>query len=447
MKIKPRILIITSVILVITALTLSACCPLFGAPDIKPDEDEEMEVVSEDVEDSSSTESGEDEDQPSDVSESDAVEDEEEASVDQPAPFSFAESFDFSPLAAYDEFTTGLGLDDEEKQKIEVHLDIVGNNVWAGGPEIEPGGYQGYTDIVYYALTTISDNRESDGPPFNTQFTCGSYNWDVPTWVVCPEEFNADGIDEWHMLTMGLLENTPFLHDSHHGTFSAALDPDNDPANNFIALLEWPWDHYKNTDLWHIGYYDPLTYQWTAETYRSDWTQAYYNFFIVYYKNTVNFFLPVLEYPQMYFGGRLALEWTALDRNLENYGADVTQGDPDQQLFTWNNSVSIKDSAGYTHHLPDEYAFCSASGCKLKHDEYGKDLDLEAVLNLDHWCECTGCTSIPDCSCKMFKSEIEMRFAPPEFNPRFYDFFADHNQRTSIDILHSYRCFCVEGGN
>jgi len=446
MRKKKRNLIILSGITILALFITSSCCPLFSPPGLISDEETEAEEAVDDSMDSDSSESEESTDQSVDDSESEATETEqEEVPVEQP-PFSFAESFDFPPLASYDEFTTGLGLDDEEKQKIEVHLDVVGNNVWAGGPGFELGGYTEYTDIVFYALGTITDKRDPDSPPFNTQFTCGSYNWEVPTWVVCPQGFNAEGINEWHMLTMGLLDDSPFMHESHYGTFTVALDPDNDPANNHVPLPEWPWDHYKNTDYWPIVRYDPTTHEWTAMTYRSDWSADHLNYFTVFYKNTVTFYLPVQEFPEMYFGGRFALEWTVMDRSPESYGADVSQGDPDQPLFTWNNSESIKDDTGYAHYLPSGYAFCSPSGCKMNRDEIGKDLGFEAIDNLDHWCECTGCTNQPECSCKMFRSEIDLRFGAPSVNPKDYTYYADSNQRTLLDPFYSYRCFCVQGG-
>jgi len=380
------------------------------------------------------------EDDSEDSADTSATDEPEEEEITEPPVFSFAETYDYPPMASLDEFTNIIGLNEADKEKLDVQKDIEGNNVWGGNPEDIPGGYQGYTDIVFSARGSIVYEPEYSRPPVNALFTCGYSNPEIPLWVVCPPGLNTEGVSKWFMLYLGLLNNTPMVHESNFGTFSAVMDSDNDYGNNYIPHQDFPNDYYNGTDLWFTTWFDPTTY-WSSQVTDSNWNFVNKYFFTVFYKNIVVFFIPIDEIPVLNPGVRGTVMWTDQAWSLESYGGDVEGGDPTLPLRPWDSGskVTFTNPSGGEDYLPTGFSFCRYGGCAFTRDEPGGFSNSNQMVT----CECVGCTTIPGCECALFANHESVDTwsdLPASAN---WEFVAGQNQKTLLEpgIYHS--CFCV----
>ena len=437
MNAKRWLMIVLSFLLLATMLLTLGCN--------KP-KTEEGSSPSEGEIDLSIDEGSEESEETSDTSEETETDEDEEPGeeITEPTFFSYAETHAYPPLSSLDEFTTRIGLSDEDKQNLSIHIDVEGNNVWGGKPEDIPQGYQGFTDIVFSARGSIAYESDYTGPPVNALFTCGYANPDVPLWVVCPPMLNMEDTNNWYLLALGLLDNTPFAHESNFGTITAALDSDANPENNWVALPEYPNDYYQGTDLWFTNMYDPST-GWRGGAFDADWNDANIYFITVFYKNIVVFFIPVDEIPAPNPGGRGTVMWTDHKWSLESYGGDVELGDPTLPPVPWGpgSLANFTSDRGGAVILPEGYTFCSFSGCNFNLDDPEFD-----DLNVMGSCECSGCTMNPGCDCFLFTERSPRdRYPPYTFSdPMYLDFVAGPNQKTLLDYQLNYNCLCVNEG-
>jgi len=421
-------LVILSVFLTIFMLFSMGCSG--STPEEEKAMEEVVEILTEDDSEDSADTSATDEPEKEEVE-------------DTPIPrYSFVETYDYPPLASLDEFTNIIGLTDENKEKLDVRMDIEGNNVWGGGPDVEGISPEAapFADIVFTARLSFEYEVGSLKIRPTSQFTCGYYNYEIPMWVVCPQGLDITGIDRFHVLVIGFWEDIPINHETHYGTVAAAMVPDNDPTGLWVPLPEYPEDHWQGTKRWYRTGYEP-DMGWSSQAYNSDWTENPANFFTVFYRNLAVFYMSAADMAVEYPAGRATADWIDPTDWPGSFSGDVEGGNSTLDPFAWMlfSRITPTNETGGGNILPEGYSLCVHGGCFMS---YGDSFPKEGNNVVS--CECSGCTSRPGCDCALFSRENY--FSGFTFEPikdKTWEYVADANQRTLLDPKAYYNCYCV----
>jgi hypothetical protein len=166
----------------------------------------------------------------------------------------------------------------------------------------------------------------------NTLFACNTQENGVLT--VCPEEVGPMPVGDVLMLAMVLDAEVPLEAQDTYYSYSAVLDADGDPANNFRYQSPYDWDYYQGTDLWYILDWDPHEGTWymdVSDYGKGLWT-APSNARGVIMGDLVLFFIPANEFSVERPGYRLTT--FAHDGNYtpDLSSGDVTGADPTEPL-------------------------------------------------------------------------------------------------------------------
>jgi hypothetical protein len=459
MNTNRRALFIFGILTILVMIASSSCFSPFVRPwrdldaDILVDElieagRDESQKSKEDLRPSSDRETTGDDTSDDDTGEGDDTEggDDLDDALTVPEWFrvKYTEKYNIPEMTSLDEYTAMIGLGNTEKENLDIHIDVEGNNVWGGGLDVEgvPPQAEGFADIIFSARGTLVYPPEYTGLPVNGFHTCGSYNYDVPTWVTCPQGFDSSGINEWHMLVLGFKENIPIQHETHYGTVAAAMVPDDDPNGLWVPMPEYPQDHFGGTKWWLINRYE-VGMPWTSQAYNSNWEEIYVPFFTVFYKNIVIFYMSADAFALPYPYGRGTNDWSNPVDWMGTFSGDVEGGDATLAPLPWLSSAraSFTNETGALSYLPPGYEHCSYGGClffyeyQLTEDPYGK-------------CSCIGCTSNPGCDCYVLSREWNPVLANNQEGlipvTVTYDYVADRDQKVPYtrDLIHD--CLCLK---
>jgi len=156
----------------------------------------------------------------------------------------------------------------------------------------------------------------------NTLFPCDTEVDGVLT--VCPEGVGPMPVGDVLMLAMVLDAEVPLETQENYYSYSAVLDADGDPANNFRFQSPYDWDYYQGTDRWYILDWSPNEGTWyldVSDYGKGLWT-APSNARSVIMGDLVIFFIPAEEFSVERPGYRL----TAFAHD-GNYTPDLSSGD------------------------------------------------------------------------------------------------------------------------
>ena len=372
-----------------------------------------------------------------------ADEPEKEEVEDTPIPlYSFEETYDYPPMASLDEYTNIIGLTDADKEKLDVRLDIEGNNVWAGGPDVEgvPPSAEPYSDIIFTARGTFDYPPDYTGLPVNGMHTCGYYNYEVPTWVSCPQGLDTTDVSRWHVVMVGFNGIVPMMHDTRHGMVTVAMILENNPQGIFEPQAANPQDHFRGTNTWLTNQYI-IGEPWEANAYDSNWNPLHVNFFTVFYKNIAVFYLSADDVQLEYPFGRPTCDWANPDAYKSSFSGDTEFGDAIIDPTQWGigSQIFMRNNTKAVSFLPEGYSLCSHGGCFMNYgDSYA------GAGNNFASCECSGCTNQPGCDCALFTNDSSyFEFNFPRMKEVPWEYVADANQKTLLDPKANYNCFCV----
>jgi hypothetical protein len=156
----------------------------------------------------------------------------------------------------------------------------------------------------------------------NTLFPCDTQVDGVLT--ICPEGVGPMPVGDVLMLAMVLDSDVPLEAQDTFFTYSAVLDADGDPANNFRFQSPYDWDYYQGTDRWYLLDWSPNEGTWyldVSDYGKGLWT-APSNARSVIMGDLVIFFIPAEEFSVERPGYRL----TAFAHD-GNYTPDLSSGD------------------------------------------------------------------------------------------------------------------------
>lgn len=424
-------LVILSVFLTILMLFNLGCAG--SSPEEEKVMEEVVEILTEDdSEDSADT--------------SAADEPEKEEVEDTPIPrYSFVETYDYPPMASLDEYTNIIGLTDADKEKLDVRLDIEGNNVWGGGLDVEgvPPSAEPYSDIIFTARGTFDYPPDYTGLPVNGMHTCGYYNYEVPTWVSCPQGLDTTDVSRWHVIYVGFGDTVPISHDTRYGTVALAMILANDPLGIYVPHEEYPQDHFGGANVRLINRSAPGE-DWESNAYDSDWNLLDVDFFTAFYKNIAAFYVSAADVELEYPFGRPTCDWADPNDYQNSFSGDTEFGDATIPPTQWQASSHIVYNSATRNDgkLPEGYSLCSYGNCFMN---YGDSLPREGNNFVS--CECSGCTNQTGCDCALFTNNvyktIDLWFTDPKLELEQWEHVADANQKTLLNPAIHYSCFCV----
>ena len=436
MKKRNRILILLGFILILTALIASACCPLFGPPDIKSDEEPKEEGVGDEVIDSSSLESEVSEDQTGDEG---AV---EEPEVEEPPTFSVAETFN-NPLF---ESTDGV-LDlifreplPEARAEIVFKEEQAGDNIF-GDSSVTPLGEDPAADIILSGHFTLQVPTDTDYPIMDFVVPCGmqtAWGEDPSVWVSCAGEGDIGDISTWHVFLGAMQASIPRFDDTRHRTIAVVLDSDNAPENNFVPSFDY--DFYQGTDIWYIWTSTPQE-GWMSTVLGENFQEVPSLARALFYGNSFAVFIPGNEIPADDAGYRMAADSVLGMWDPNNYFGNVSWSDPNHPLTKMDpeNKLTLYiDKEGFDRWLEGPYQPCLTRGCK-ELPEYKGDGNFPEEL----WCECTGCTEDPDCGCYMFANLVPIMWETSQEKRTWFQ-TGYPGEKVKIERGMLYECFCVK---
>jgi len=357
-------------------------------------------------------------------------------------PWTFVDEYELPEMNALDEFTNIMGLSEEEKQKLDVHLDIAGNNVWAGAhkPENFPESAEDFSDIRATGRFTIDI---PPGPPWpiNAPFTCGYVNPNIPARVVCPYGLDTSGTDRWHVGVVVFGADIPYNHPTRYGTINWPLVTEPDTDNRFVPHPEYPNDYYNGTQYWPGAWYEP-EYGWEAAAYDSSWHPVDMNFFWIFYRNLALIFISgadvVLEFPS----GRATVDWVIPDDWQRSFSGDVEQGDANLDPIPWMGGPQVFEykEKGSGVAAPEGYERCkdSGSGCMMDREARWDPGSRMAA------CVCQTCTQTEGCECILFVDTNPWDVDTP-YNAHINNFeiLGENHQSVDLDPALQHWCTCL----
>ncbi|MGB2957105.1 MAG: hypothetical protein WBB64_14195 [Anaerolineales bacterium] len=360
-----------------------------------------------------------------------------------PPPWTFVDTYGLDSMIALDEYTNIIGLEDSDKQKLDVRIDIEGNNVWAGGLDVEgiPPSAEPYSDIVFTARGTFDYPPDYTDLPVNGMHTCGYYNYEVPTWVSCPQGLDTTGITRWHVLYVGFGDTVPLNHDTRYGTVALAMILANDPLGIYIPHPEFPQDHFGGTNVWLINQSAPGEV-WESNAYDSGWNPINVDFFTAFYKNIAAFYVSAADVELEYPFGRPTCDWADPNDWQNSFSGDTEFGDATIDPTQWGigSQIFMQNKPKAVSFLPEGYYLCGLGigGCRFNYGGGGEEDNVMAS------CECVGCTNQAGCDCALFrKDKYYGGFTFRPMNEKPWEYVADANQITLLDPKANYNCICV----
>ncbi len=135
-------------------------------------------------------------------------------------------------------------------------------------------------------------------------FECGVLENGVLT--VCPPGAGPMPEGDVLILLMVLEEDVPLEGNEFFYIYSAVLDSDGDPGNDFQYMEPYTWDYYQGTDLWYVLYWDYGDWTMDVSDYGNSIWEASSNARAAIVENIVVFFIPADEISSVTPGYRLS---------------------------------------------------------------------------------------------------------------------------------------------
>jgi len=360
-------------------------------------------------------------------------------------PWYFADEYSLPELDAFDEFAALLGFSEEDKQKIDVHLDIAGNNVWAGAqkPENFPESAEEYSDIIATSQFTL--NTPPDMPPglpwpTNAPFVCGYANPTIPARVVCPNGMETLGTDQWHVGVIVFGADIPYNHPTRYGTINWPLVTEPDTDNRFVPDPAFPNDYYTGTQIWPMAFSDPVD-GWEAAAYDSSWNPVDMNFFWIFYRNLAVIYISAADVVLDFPSGRATVDWANPENYIGGFSGDVQRGDASLDPIPWLGGPQVFEYKYESREnlYPEGYKRCSngSSGCMMDRANQWEPGSPYAA------CVCGTC-GLEMCECVLYVDTIPWDPDTPYFaRIHNYEVVGTNQESVNLDPNLQHWCSCL----
>ena len=163
----------------------------------------------------------------------------------------------------------------------------------------------------------------------NTLFSCDESPRDMV--VVCAEGAGPMPQGDVLLLIMSLDARVPIAEPELDYIYSAVLDSDGDPANNYVASASYDWDLYQGTDSWYVIGWDPSQNAWFMNVASDTVTTSNARGAIM--GDLVIFLIPADEITTQRPGYRLTAFAHKGYYSPANSSGDVTGADPTEPLM------------------------------------------------------------------------------------------------------------------